>query len=184
MKVWKIYAKITTEIIKLCTEPNIGNAVFERIKMHNATQGCLWTHGYACARHAEIVASDALSCLRCVEFVFSCPDESLTAQYVTLSLTDWLTESHFWFHPQRAILETYDLSDIWSELWGDMTRPKNWNFFGTFGELFLELYWNFLELFWNFFGTSSGTFWKLFGNFSGNLLGTFKGLFGDFLRTF
>ena len=27
-------------------------------------------------------------------------------------------------HPQRAILETCDLWDIWSEWWGDMTWPK------------------------------------------------------------
>ena len=27
-------------------------------------------------------------------------------------------------HPQRAILETCDLCDIWSEWWGDMTWPK------------------------------------------------------------
>ena len=30
-------------------------------------------------------------------------------------------------HLQWAILETCDLWDIWSEWWGDMTRPKKDN---------------------------------------------------------
>ena len=30
-------------------------------------------------------------------------------------------------HFQRAILETYDLWDIWSEWWGHMTWPKKDN---------------------------------------------------------
>ena len=30
----------------------------------------------------------------------------------------------FWEHLQRATLETCDLWDIWSEWWGDMTRPE------------------------------------------------------------
>ena len=30
-------------------------------------------------------------------------------------------------HTQRAILETCDLWDIWSERWGDMTWPKKYN---------------------------------------------------------
>ena len=30
-----------------------------------------------------------------------------------------------WTLPERAILETCHLSDIWSEWWGDMTWPKN-----------------------------------------------------------
>ena len=35
---------------------------------------------------------------------------------------DW--ESTFREHLQRAILETFDLWDIWSEWWGDMTWSK------------------------------------------------------------
>ena len=41
---------------------------------------------------------------------------------MTITMTKTFRE-----RPQRVILETYDLWDIWSEKWGDMTWPKKEN---------------------------------------------------------
>ena len=41
----------------------------------------------------------------------------------TMTKTNAFRELH-----QRAILETYDILDIWSEWWGDMDWPKKYNY--------------------------------------------------------
>ena len=55
---------------------------------------------------------------------FSCPEQlnRWPCHSLTNSVTDWLT---FTFDIQRAILETCDHWDIWSEWWGDMTWLRN-----------------------------------------------------------
>ena len=54
------------------------------------------------------------------------PDQKKETKTNTKTKTMTKTNT-FREHLQRAILETCDLRDIWSEWWGDMTWPKKDN---------------------------------------------------------
>ena len=86
--------------------------------------------------------------------IFSCPDFCLGQLYTypCHSLSCSLTPTPFTFWHSRAILETYDLWDIWSEWWGDMTWPKK------YPPTYLPTYLPLLE---NTPGSNSGDLWLL-----------------------
>ena len=66
--------------------------------------------------------------------VFSCPDDSLAAQQVTLWLSQSLTETPFDF---RNSTVRCDFWDIWSEWWGNIPRTNIWIIWDNFGQFLM-----------------------------------------------
>ena len=86
--------------------------------------------------------------------IFSCPEQ--LNRWPCHSLTHWLTNSTFTFDIQRAILETCDHCDIWSDRF-----LEDFQIFGRFFSDFWMIF-RFLDDFWMILDDFWMIFWMIF----------------------